>query len=356
MVAGMDALGLSGLSVHAVEVQPDAQAVAAAWRLGAPLSIEPVDAGQSPDLLWRLTTSRGVFAVKQFAPTRGDRDARLAENMRFQRKAWEAGVAMPEPLLDSTGHGLRHIPCQAGGTRPVTVHRWVDGAKVAYDEPLEVRIPAAIEMARTMARLHTLVRVRHADPEPWYREPVGMDRWGRLADLAEMSGVSWGPRLRAVLPQLAFADAVVADPRRGPDDAMGHGDANPHNVLHRPGGGIAMVDWDGARPFNATEELTAVISGWARDEHGRPDDDLARAMVRAYRDAGGHYEPDGLHVFAMKFASAEKWLLLCVEVALGVRQHERVTPQSAMPQVEGMLDWAEHVEEARHLLEVLRSV
>lgn len=81
--------------------EPDATRIAAAFGLGSPLGpVEQRGSGWGGhNLLWRLTTRHGCWAIKQVRRALGpDPDAALA----IELAAHAGGVPMPSPILLST--------------------------------------------------------------------------------------------------------------------------------------------------------------------------------------------------------------------------------------------------------------
>src|SRR3954471_22381158 len=84
---------------------------------------QPVAGGLSNDL-WRVATDRGAYAVKRMVTNAGRPGFAAAVEGAYavERRAWAAGVAMPEPVPDpATGRALAPV----GGSL-VRVHHWVE--------------------------------------------------------------------------------------------------------------------------------------------------------------------------------------------------------------------------------------
>ncbi|HEV7964723.1 MAG TPA: phosphotransferase, partial [Actinoplanes sp.] len=122
--------------------------------------------------LWRLVTRDGVFAVKRMIVNadRPDFVDNVETAFAVERRAWVAGVAMPQPVavLD-TGRALAQVEGSL-----FRVHRWVDGQPGAG---------AAEQAAGLLANIHAAVGGRRweAAPEAGWTA----DRWG--ADLVELA-------------------------------------------------------------------------------------------------------------------------------------------------------------------------
>ena len=202
--------------------------VAARFELGQPVR-EPVRVpGGLSNELWRVDTDRGAFAVKRMVvnadlPT-------LVENVEaafaIERRAWAAGVPMPEPIAEpSSGHALARVDDAL-----FRVHRWVDGRAGAGSPG---------EAAGLLARIHAVGQAR------WVRMPTqswAADRWG--AELVRLTHrVEPGPDRLLVLDS--------------------HGDLDRKNTLRRVDGTLMALDWDAAGPVGAVHEAVGVALDWS---------------------------------------------------------------------------------------------
>jgi hypothetical protein len=242
--------------------------VAARFALGQPVR-QPVEvSGGLSNQLWRLDTDRGTFAVKRMVAN-ADQPT-LVENVEaafaVERRAWAAGVPMPEPIVDpSSGRALARVDDAL-----FRVHRWVEG-RPGSGSP--------VEAAGLLARIHT----------------VGRARWAR------MSGRGWAAdRWGADLVQLTRRVAA------GPDRVLvvdSHGDLDRKNTLRRVDGTLMALDWDAAGPVGAVHEAVGVALDWS---DAQPSG-FAEA-VEAYVRHSGVVVPPQPWVFAGWVAAQGGWL------------------------------------------------
>lgn len=242
--------------------------VAAGFDLGRPLRTPSPISGGLSNRLWRLDTDRGAFAVKHMVAN-ADRPA-FVDNVEaafaIERRAWAAGVPLPEPIADPTdGHALARIDDAL-----VRVHRWVDGTPGAG---------SPVEAAELLARIHTAGRPRRAPTPspPWTGRGWDTD----VADLA-----------RRVAP--------------GPDHVLvvdSHGDLDRKNALRRTDGVLVALDWDAAAPVGAVHEAVGVALDWS---DAGPD--LFADAVAAYARRSGVVVPAEGWVFAGWVAAQGGWL------------------------------------------------
>jgi Ser/Thr protein kinase RdoA (MazF antagonist) len=305
------------------QLEPDPASVLRTFALGREvLSIQPVPAAWS-NRVYRLTTDRGAFAVKQLLnPWRDPRWMEwLDEAWRFELAALDAGVAMPEPVPNpATGHWLGQVDAYTQRRRRrepdaaalVRVHRWVDG------QPMRTG-PAEPETARwagrVLATLHGLAIVpsdRTLFPQP---DTVTADRWPELVDLARRRHASWAGELAAAAETVAGMARLALSARSRPDlEVMSHGDVDQKNVILSRRGPV-LCDWDVATPLLPAREVADValsMANWVRF-------DIARTVVRAYFDAGGQDTDIQPADLGPQLMAGLDWIAFNVERAVGIR-------------------------------------
>ena len=242
--------------------------VAVRFALGRPTApAEPVTGGLSNEL-WRLVTERGAYAVKRMVTNahRPEFTANVEAAYAVERRAWAAGVAMPEPVPEpATGRALALIDGSL-----VRVHRWVEGTAGAGS-------PAA--GAELLASIHAAGHARRAAPP----EPA----W---------DGDRWGTELGALARRVARAPerVLVVD---------SHRDLDPKNTLRRADGVLLALDWDAGGPVCAAQEAVAVALDFSGGEPG-----AFRAALRAYEKSRAVLVPREPWVFGGWVAALGGWL------------------------------------------------
>ena len=227
----------------------------------------PVPGGLSNEL-WRLDTDQGAFAVKRMI-VNADRPSfvgNVEAAFTVERRAWAAGVAMPEPIADpASGRALARIDGSL-----FRVHRWVDG-QPGGGSPVEV--------AGLLARIHAAGRARWA---PSSGQDWVADRWG--TELVQLTRrVASGP-----------ARLLVVD---------SHGDLDRKNTLRGIDGVLMAVDWDAAGPVGAVHEAVGVALEWTDAEPSR-----FAEVIKAYARFSGVDVPARPWVFAGWVAGQGGWL------------------------------------------------
>jgi Ser/Thr protein kinase RdoA (MazF antagonist) len=242
----------------------DAVAVAAAYALGdGAVLAGPVAAGRLGDV-WRLTTDRGAFAVKD---ARFPVEAAACErDAAYQDAARAGGVPMPAVVRDPSGRVLADVD----GV-PVRVYEWVDVA------PLD-RLLDPVAVGRVVAAIHRVEHPAAGPMDAWYAEPVGAAAWHDLVGRLRAAGAPYVERLEALLPGQLEVERLV-EPSH--DLRTCHNDLWADNV-RRSGAGLVVLDWENSGPGDVSRELAQVLY-----EFGAGDAARMRTLAHAYAEAGG---------------------------------------------------------------------
>lgn len=228
------------------------------------LSDGPVARGKQ-GLVWRLDTSDGRWAVK--VPFEPESEGEVGASTVFHEAAYAAGV--PAPQVRRSTEGL--VFATVGGHQ-VRVYEWVDVLRP--DPKLDPGQVGAV-----VAAIHR-VQVAEAGPlDPWYCEPIGASRWDQLVGLLLEAGAPFAGRLAGLRDELVALESWIEPPQQ---IQTCHRDLWADNVLPTASGGICVIDWENSGAADPNAELACVLF-----EFGRCDPGRVRALVGAYRHAGG---------------------------------------------------------------------
>jgi hypothetical protein len=144
--------------------------------------------------------------------------------------------------------------------------------------------------------------------DPWYLEPIGADGWDRLVHKLSAAGAPFAAELAALRDELVALESWLEPPD---DVRMCHRDLWADNFLPTRDGGVCVIDWENSGPGDACHELACLLFEFCRDDPGR-----ARALIGAYRGAGGPAEVSRPGHFTMLIAqlghiaelAAKDWL------------------------------------------------
>lgn len=305
----------------------DAVDVARRFALGgaARLSDGPVARGKQ-GVVWRLETADGSWAVKvPFHPS-SEGEVRLAT--AFQEAAHTAGV--PTPRVRRTTEGT--VFATVGG-RQVRVYEWVD-----LKAP-DVRLDPAV-VGAVVAAVHRVPVSEPGPLDPWYREPVGTDRWDQLVRQLVGAGAPFAGRLADLRDELVALESWIEPPQML---RTCHRDLWADNVLPTVDGGVCVIDWENSGPADPSHELGCVLFEFARSDPGR-----ARTLIDAYRQAGGPATVDRRGHFSMLIAQ----LGHITEIAAS----DWLTPNARSPERADSVAWISEVLHEPHTRELLESL
>jgi aminoglycoside phosphotransferase (APT) family kinase protein len=317
---------------------PDPHAVASIFDLGRPTEpLARVPGGYS-HRTWRLSTNRGRYAVKELNRDFDDAGyvARYEEACRVELTVLEAGIAIPRPVLDPhTDRACAELP--DSGTRPTTVraHQWVRGETLASGPTL---VPIAGAIGSLLARIHALALPTEATPAD-VLTLHGAEHWRALHRRTADAGIPWSARFGEQLPVIAELETRVEAARVRPAPlVVTHRDLYQGNVILPPDGQVVLVDWDSSGPWVPAHELASVIVQWSGAYAGRLDEQVARALVRGYVEAGGELPEPEPDMFAGSIVETLEWLDVCVRRSLGERVQDSDHQRRAEAEAGRLLD------------------
>jgi fructosamine-3-kinase len=235
------------------------------------------------NVMWRVETASGTFAVKQ-VKLRHDRP-HMARRYRRARElelaALHAGIALPRPIPDPvTGDPFVELDTELGRVG-IVVHAWVVADRVRAGP---VRADFAARVGGALGRLHALaIRPTRLDDAAQPREPMPTRvEWSQLAARAETAGWEWARRLGTAVPAFGdigtFVDQLAA---RTTDQVMSHRDIHQANLLDARGEPI-ILDWESAGPTGTAEEIGHTLLDLADAAHREPDPALLAGFLRTY--------------------------------------------------------------------------
>jgi Ser/Thr protein kinase RdoA (MazF antagonist) len=253
---------------------PDAAEVAARFGLGDPVGPATLSARGELGRIWRLPTTRGLWALKEVFETGPTSAADALRDVAFQEVAIAGGIPMPRPIVASDGAALVEVGPD-DDRRAVRIYTWAElqGHHVAAPPPA---------VAAILGRLHAIAPADVRPVDPWVRQPPDPSALEALLERTRAAGVPWADTLAGLVPIVLEATAAVGRPAAEPPDRVTcHLDFNAENVLLDVTGGVCVVDWENSGPARLEWELASAVAQFARTP------DLVAPFLRSYAGAGG---------------------------------------------------------------------
>jgi Ser/Thr protein kinase RdoA (MazF antagonist) len=270
--------------------------------------------------IWRLTTTRGGFAVKWQFPWAAA--GSLPADVPVQLAAADAGIPLPLPVLAPDGVAVAEL-----GGRQVRVYEWADLA-----EPLVPPLSAAraAEAGRLLGLFHGLALPAadrggntagdEADGtvDPWYTQVPDSAYWTGLAGRASAARTAWAPALARARGLIGGLSQLVIPPDTPP--VICHRDFNPDNVLPGADGRLIVLDWENSGPMHPEREVGYAVYTCCGGEGGL-DQAAAGAFLEAYARASGRGVVIDRGFFATAIATQLNVLGVMAERALDEPGH-----------------------------------
>ncbi|MET3807868.1 Ser/Thr protein kinase RdoA (MazF antagonist) [Nakamurella sp. UYEF19] len=243
----------------------EAATIAAAFDLGDVLDhVGPTGRGEL-GFVFRLTTTRGTWAVKRLISPQ--LEAEVREDVEFVAAARSAGVPTPAMLTTRSGAVLLDLPAAQ-----VRITEWVDLSEV--DPTLNAEAVGA-----ALGQLHRTPFRGTRGLHPWYREPVGAQRWGELLVALTDARAPFADDLAGLREDFIALEQMMVDPA---DPQTCHRDLFPENLRGTVDGSVCIIDWDNHGLAGASQEMAFVVWGFAGGLADR-----VTAIVESYRACGG---------------------------------------------------------------------
>jgi len=233
--------------------------------------------------VWRLSTPRGDYAVKELRNAWGEPRWRewLAEGWRLELAARAAGVAMPAPVANpATGDALAYVRRSDGsGEVAVRLHLWVASTAVPrepVDRDLAQWVGGALATVHSLALRPTVTDL--------YAGRIGLttaDVWPDLVARSRTARAPWAESLVAA-EHLARRASALLEPWDPADEVLCHGDVDQKNLLVAADG-PQLCDWDVVLPRLPAHDLAEAamsMASWRSVE-------TAAAVLEGYRQGGG---------------------------------------------------------------------
>jgi thiamine kinase-like enzyme len=263
--------------------------------------------------LWRLTTTQGMFAVKQLHAAimkkPGIRDAfRLSE--RISAMMAHQGIPAVVALADSQGEVLH-----TSGDQAYIVYPWIEGETLSM---LSIGVEHARQMGAILAHIHALhLNVPEMGTLEW--KHFNDDDWDILTYQAFDLNLPWAYPVRAAMPKLVeWTRAYEAVEHTFSQHlVISHTDLDSKNVIWRNAQTPEIIDWEAAGWIHPTMELVNVALSWSGISTGAIRDDIFQATFEGYLQAGGVLLDSSMNAIYGSMGTWLGWLLFNLRRSLG---------------------------------------
>jgi aminoglycoside phosphotransferase (APT) family kinase protein len=274
--------------------------------LGAPAIVRSVQqlSGGASSATWLVESDTGRFIFQRSAAEAEDeRTVPRAVQAQVQMRAAALGVPVA-PVLATTE------PADDLGDGVLTA--FVDGEALA---PRWLKLPdyAKAREGLTTQCAQALARLHGAPASHWADLPLNGGSGAELLD----DMFRWYRRIGVDVPafDLAFAWLKPRMPTQ-PPTCLAHGDFRAGNLLIAPHGLAAVIDWELTHLSVPAEDLGWLcVQAWRFGQWQLPVGGFGtrEALLAAYIGAGGHVDPQELHVWEVY--GNLKWGMSCLQLA-----------------------------------------
>ncbi len=289
-----------------------AERLCAACDLGTLLTEPQAVTGGLLHRMWRLSTTKGIFAIKQLNPAIMCRPGILdAYRLTEQIAADFAAQGIPAvAALTCHGDRLQHIDDHL-----FIVYTWIEGEVCFGDAatPEQARLMGSI-----LAQIHAL-RLHYPEFPPLAWMHFHDDDWDILTFQAADMGLPWANPIRAVLPRLLTwsrwyeqAGDVLSQTL-----VISHRDLDQRNVIWQDARTPRLVDWEAAGLINPTMELVGLALHWSGQMLGEPQEDIFASVMEGYTGSGGSVGDPGIVALHGFMGTWLGWLLFNMRRSLG---------------------------------------
>lgn len=272
------------------------------------------------NLLWRLTTSTGVYVAKELPAVDAPAITRASE---FETTIYGRGlVPIPEPIADRTGSYV--VPMIGSRDLPVLVrvHRHVDAQPI----PRPITATVAERAGQMLAAIQDA-----GSPAP------AKAHWNSVDD-SVLEQFSTDARTKRAA---ATAAAIVAESLRRPA-IFSHHDFKPENCLIDRDQ-LLVLDWDESAGCNARAEAVSSAARWSWIDDA-PDPELFAHFIRGH---GRAHPPLCLEDWAIWLSDLGSWFEFMARQGNGeyaaTAQDPRVTREWAAEALAGMVNAVERI-------------
>lgn len=241
--------------------------------------------------IWRLTTERGVFAVKELQPrfTATEKDRKhiiMCEEIALQMR--QHGVPAIFALQSQQGFVTKI------DDKYFMVFNWQTGITL---EPVAIKLQHAHAIGVVLANIHQAA-VQLAGLKLTRRIAFSAAHWRTLIQQAEQQGLSWCSEIKQAIPVLVEWNKLArhAAIKLNKHLIVSHRDLDAKNVIWQNDLNCCIIDWEYAGLINPGVDLLGVALNWSGQIEGNADKEKFLAVIAGFRSVSALPEVDQIAV------------------------------------------------------------
>lgn len=263
--------------------------------------------------MYRVTTSKGIFAVKALNPEIMKRPCALDNTINSEKIAAIFSNSIPAVAsCEIQGRQIHEID-----GKYYIIFQWVKGKSVF---PPDISKEHCEIIGDILGRIHQLnisldeVKAEE-EGEPMYE----WDNYLQMAKKQEAQAGAWLPRYEKSMDDIYVwnREACNAQDVLTKNMVISHRDLDPKNVIW-DGVSPFLIDWEAAGYVNPYQELLEVVNYWTDDGHGSLHKEYFDAIIDAYGKHVSLRNVEWDKLFAGSYAGMLGWLEYNVKRALGL--------------------------------------
>ena len=279
------------------------------FTLGVPIAKPSRVYGGLLHCMWKITTDKSMYAVKQLSQDIPLKEARISNNYELTEQIAVRFAKQGIPAIAALEKLGKHL-LEVEGTY-FLIYPWVNARTLDTQIISEYH---ALKIAETLAKIHQInLTAPRLEELPF--EPYTTERLLNLIKKVEDCCCPFAADLRACQVDLiaikdAYEHSIVPLKRQR---VMSHGDLDQKNVLWDENNQPILIDWEAACALNPLYDLVNTALNWSGIISDAFDQALFLKMIDAYIAIGGVIDKNLLPVAFDGACGWIHWLIYNIE-------------------------------------------
>ena len=304
---------------------------------------EPVEVrGGLLHKLYKVTTVRGVYAIKCLNPTIMKRECALNNIINSEKISAILGSKVPTIMAKQINGKHVHLFEE----RYFMFFNWLDGKSIF---PPEIKEEHCHAIGNVLGTIHSL---NISVPELVFDgEKSSLFEWIKYLTMGRKEKSIWLSAYKEALDDIMNWNqkALEAQADLSEEKVISHRDLDPKNVIWQ-GINPYLIDWEAAGYVNPYQELLEVLNYWADDGNGSLNKNNFMALLNAYKK---HKCVDAVNWDAVLDSGYEGmlgWLKYNLKRALGIESSSEGEIKMGEQQVFGTITELKRYQEKTKLI------